>query len=89
MRVQLIQGPEGSPNFCFGLYDVEGNDCVQFVQSDWDWAGLASTLGWKPCEECGFTDGTVDCEHRAVSEMLSSAYDWLAEHDGEYFQYSE
>ena len=92
MRVRLEQGPEGAPNFCFGLYAVryqDGHrpgDCVLFVQSDWDWAGLASSLGWVPCP-CGHTDGTVDCAHRTVSEMLSEAFDFLAERDGQRFNY--
>ena len=84
MKVTLQQGPEGAPNFCFGLYD-DGR-CVQFIQSDWDYAGLASSLGWVPCE-CGRTDGTVDCEHKKVSEMLSSAFDYLAERDGDEFEF--
>lgn len=57
---------------------------VQFIQSDWDYAGLASSLGWIPCK-CGRTDGTVNCEHRTVSEMLSEAFDYLAERDGQTF----
>lgn len=87
MKYRLEQGPEGAPNFCFGLYD-EAGECAVFVQSDWDYAGLASSLGWQPCH-CGFTDGTVDCEHRKVSEMLSDAFDFLAERDGEEFELSE
>jgi hypothetical protein len=59
-----------------------------FVQSDWDYAGLASSLGWCPCK-CGATDGTVDCEHRNVSEMLSEAFDFLAERDGRRFDLSD
>ncbi len=91
MRVRLEQGPEGAPNFCFGLYAVRSRDgykrgeCVQFVQSDWDYAGLASSLGWVPCE-CGCTDGTVACAHRTVSEMLSDAFDYLSERDGQTFE---
>lgn len=94
MRVILEQGPEGSPTFCFGLYAVRYQDgykpgeCVEFIQSDWDWAGLASTLGWVPCKECGFTDGTVDCEHRTVTEMLCEAFDFLAERAGQRFNYN-
>ena len=88
MKVRLAQGPEGSPNFCFGLYNVVTNECLEFVQSDWDWAGLASRLGWVPCE-CGRTDGTVDCEHQAVSDMLSSAFDYLSEREGEVFELSD
>ena len=88
MPVRLEQGPEGSPNFCFGLYDVETGECLNFVQSDWDYAGLASSLGWAPCD-CGRTDGTVNCEHRTVSEMLSEAFDYLSERDGEEFELSD
>ncbi len=54
------------------------------VQSDWDFPGVASSCGFQPCE-CGATDGTVDCEHKTASEMISAAYDWLSEHDGESF----
>lgn len=81
-RLRLEQSPEGAPNFCFGLYDTETSECVVFVQSDWDYAGLASSFGWVPCP-CGHTDGTVDCPHRKVSDMLSEAFDWLAERDGQ------
>jgi hypothetical protein len=45
-KVRLECGPEGSPNFCFGLYDVETGESVEFVQSDWDYPGLASLFGW-------------------------------------------
>ena len=88
MKVSLKQGPEGSPNSCFGLYGCETDECVEFVQSDWDYAGLASSLGWQPCA-CGATDGTVDCAHRTVTEMLSEAFDFLSTHDGEEFEMSE
>ena len=83
MKVQLIQGPEGSPNFCFGLYDGFG-DCIDFIQSDWDYAGLANKLGWVPCY-CGHTDGTVNCDHRKTSEMLAEAFDYLSERDSQIF----
>lgn len=87
MKVTLKQSPEGSPNFCFGLYETESNACVEFVQSDWDYSWLASRLGWVACE-CGKTDGTVDCPHRKVSEMLADAFDFLAERDGQEFDYN-
>lgn len=89
MKVMLEQGPEGAPNFCFGLYrrvNQYRTDCIVFIQSDWDYAGLASSLGWCPCE-CGHTDGTVNCAHRTVSEMLSEAFDYLAERDGQIFDF--
>lgn len=54
------------------------------VQSDWDFPAVASRCGFVPCE-CGATDGTVDCNHHTASEMISAAYDWLAERDGQSF----
>jgi hypothetical protein len=75
-RVVLVCGPEGSPNFCFGLYRVdEPHGCLEFVQSDWDYPGLASRLGWGP--------GT---EPEDVDAHLAEAYDWLVAHDGEEFE---
>lgn len=86
MNVTLIQGPEGSPNFCFGVYDASGSGkgCLEFAQTDWDYAPLASRFGWVPCG-CGATDGTVDCEHRKTGDMLAEAFEFLAERDGETF----
>ncbi len=102
IKVRLVQGPEGAPSFCFGLYVVNGRppghkrrddesgykrgECVLFVQSDWDYASLACSLGWSPCE-CGRSDGTVNCEHWTASEMLADAFDFLSEYDGECFEY--
>jgi hypothetical protein len=88
MQVILEQGPEGSPGFCFGLYAADSGECVEFIQSDWDYAGLASSLGWCPCE-CGATDGTVNCAHRTVSEMLSEASDYLSERAGQVFDLAD
>lgn len=92
--VTLKQGPEGSPNFCFGLYAEDGAD-VAFVQNDWDYPGLASRLGWSvalvngPDPECRHecTDGTVDCPCGVkTGEFLAAAFDWLAARDGEKFE---
>lgn len=57
------------------------------IQSDWDYAGVASTMGWNPCD-CGRTDGTVDCKKckRTVSDMLGEAYDWIRDREGELFE---
>lgn len=54
------------------------------IQTDWDFPGIASTIGLEPCD-CGMTDGTVSCEHKGVSEMISAAYDYCREHAGESF----
>ena len=81
MKATLNQGPNGSPNFCFELLGENGEE-IEFVQSDWGYAPLAQRFGWVPCP-CGHTDGTVKCEHRTVSDMLSEAFDYLADRDGE------
>ena len=49
------------------------------VQNDWDFPGLATTFGWTPCP-CGTTDGTIDCEHRSVKEMIPEAHEFLRAH---------
>ena len=54
------------------------------IQTDWDFPGVASRCGYVPCE-CGATDGTVDCPHKTASAMISEAYDFLRERDGESF----
>ena len=56
------------------------------IQADWDYAGVASSMGWQACD-CGDTDGTVPCEHKPnVADMLSSAYDHIRAHEGEAFE---
>lgn len=85
MTVTLEQGPEGAPNFCFGLY--AGDECVEFVQTDWNYPSLAASIGFVPCE-CGATDGTVDCVHKTATQMISAAFDYLAERDGQSFVYN-
>ena len=54
------------------------------VQTDWDYPGIALRMGLEPCE-CGATDGTVDCEHKKASDMISAAYDFIESHAGESF----
>jgi len=54
------------------------------IQSDWDFPGVASRMGFVPCA-CGATDGTVDCAHRTASEMIAAAYDFIRGHAGESF----
>lgn len=58
------------------------------VQTDWDYPGLASNLGWVPrnaatraqnrrCDHSS-TDGTVDCAcGLTASRMIGSARDWI------------
>jgi len=57
------------------------------VQTDYDYPGVASNLGWSgTC--CGATDGTVDCKthQKTATEMIASAYDWIVEHEGDEFE---
>lgn len=51
---------------------------TRLIQSDWDYPGVASALGFVPCE-CGATDGTIDCPHKTAAEMIGAAYDYLEE----------
>ena len=65
----------------FEIEPEDGGETV-LVQTDWDFPGTADTFGWQACD-CGFTDGTVDCEHRTASDMITEAYDYLMEHIGD------
>lgn len=70
--------------YAFLLTAEDGQESL--VQTDWDYAGLALSFGWSPCDcdDAGSTDGTVDCPcGRTVSDMLSDAHDFLIEHDGD------
>jgi hypothetical protein len=64
------------------LYSVENNSRNVLVQTDWDFPGLASSFGWRPCR-CGKTDGTVDCSHKTASQMIAEATSWLDAHVGD------
>lgn len=75
----LIVADEASP------YSEKPGD-THLVQTDWEYAPVASRMGWEPCQ-CGGTDGTVACKEcgREVSPMLSEAYDWICERAEEPF----
>jgi len=70
---------EGGPVDTYVVRAENGEEIL--VQRDWNYAGIASTFGWIPCR-CSETDGTVDCVHRTVREMLSEAVEFLDEHVG-------
>jgi hypothetical protein len=85
-KVRLVCGPEGAPNFCFGLYDVATDECVTFVQSDWDYAGLASRFGWTPAEvqRCKPRDGFLfraECGAFVCTECREPLYPMEVCHD--------
>lgn len=85
MQIRLRHGPRRT--YLNGADDGR----TILIQSDWDYAGLASTFGYVPCW-CGDTDGTVDCPHKTASEMIMEARQWLDDHlcekvdDPGYFQ---
>lgn len=79
MTITLTQ-PSDAPNFCFEVLGGDGSS--EFIQTDWEYPSTASRFGFVPCE-CGQTDGTVDCEHKTATQMISAAYDYLVEHEGE------
>lgn len=76
MKITLREGDFGS----FLLVGHNGRSIL--VQSDWNFPKLASVFGWSPCH-CGTTDGTIDCEHRSVQEMISEAHNFLRAHAGD------
>jgi hypothetical protein len=76
MRIKLREGDFGT----FRVVARNGRSIL--VQSDWEFPGLAATFGWTPCR-CGATDGTIDCEHRTVREMIAEAHDFLRAHAGD------
>jgi len=76
MKVLLSCGKD-SPNFCFTLTDTETNEDIQFVQTDWEYPSLATSLGWslqdlQLCRKCRkslpepedeFEDEDIQCEN--------------------------
>ena len=65
----------------FLVTDLESGRDI-FVQTDWDFPGLASSFGWQACR-CGATDGTINCQHKTASKMVEEARRFLEENDGE------
>lgn len=69
-----------------------GEETILF-QTDWDFPGLARTLGWNGKvgrERCrhSSTDGTVDCAEcgKTASEFIQAATQWLDDHCGQTFR---
>jgi hypothetical protein len=98
MKITLLQGD-------FGTYELipankriarrmekeTGGESVLF-QTDWDYPGLARSLGWsgkigrERCQHSS-TDGTVTCGEcgKTASEFIGAAVDWLDNHCGQSF----
>ena len=77
--VTLESGPYGT----YLLVNDDGQELL--VQTDWDYPGVASNLGWSPCH--GDTDGTVDCScGKRARDLIASAAEFLDDHIGESFE---
>jgi hypothetical protein len=76
--IRLDKGEFGT----YVLVDTSTGDS-QLVQTDWDFPAVAIDFGFVPCDQCDNTDGTVNCEHKTASQMISEARDFLDEHIGD------
>lgn len=65
-----------------GGYTLKSGDEELTISNEIDYPPLAQSFGWIPCSECKLTDGTVDCAHRRVAEMIASAVDHLEKRIG-------
>lgn len=72
-KIYLESGPFGWDYVIKNTVD----DRYVLIQTDWDYPGIASTFGWIPCEQCSCTDGTVDCEHKTVDQMIDEAQEYI------------
>ena len=67
----------------YGAYIARTADGRSLLfQTDVSLASLASSLGWIPCNQCNFTDGTISCQHKQVIQMLEEARKWIEENTG-------
>ena len=64
---------------------VNDDDREILIQTDWDYPGVASNLGWSPCHDG--TDGTIDCPcGNTAMDLIASAQEFLNDHIGESFE---
>jgi hypothetical protein len=81
-RITLDEGQFG---WDYVVTHDDGRDL--YIQSDWEYPGLAMTFGWSPCSWCrrrchGATDGTINCPSRTAGEHIGKAQEWLDAHIG-------
>lgn len=79
MRVTLKDGP-----FWTFVIETENGES-RLIQSDWEFPSAAIAFGWSPCF-CGYTDGTVDCNHKTTIQMIWEAFDFLDQNVGKIVQ---
>lgn len=72
-----------SPREYGGFDPQRGPDAGKvLVQVDWEYPMWAIRFGWRPCEKCTDTDGTVGCSHRSLASMVGEAGEYLHFVDG-------
>ena len=67
----------------YEIIDAAGDSVL--IQTDWDYPGIAQRMGRTACHQCGETDGTVDCAHHSVSDMIEDAQAFIDLHCDEEF----
>lgn len=77
----MITLESGTYGWDYVIVHDDGRELV--IQSDWDYAGVASTFGWS--HEHGATDGTIDCPDCGMTagELLAEAQAYLDDHIGD------
>jgi hypothetical protein len=73
---------EGDFESDFILRNLETNQVIK-IQSEDEYCSAARYFGWSACKKCDMTDGSVDCKHHKIKEMISDAKKWLEAKIGE------
>ncbi len=66
-----------------GIVTVRREDNKSHTGGQEYWCSIARYYGWKACEQCDDTDGSVDCAHHTEQDMLVSAGEFLSAHVGD------
>lgn len=63
-------------------YDPYSETDSVLIQTDWDFPGVATSMGWPGCHDG--TDGTIECPEcgKPANEMIAEAYDYIADNAG-------
>lgn len=63
----------------FDIVGLEGDKTIGSfrVSLDFDYPKIAEIFGCHSICDCGYTDGSVDCDHKTASKMIEEAGDFL------------
>jgi len=90
-KAQQVRLDAGQFGWDYLLVNEETGEDI-LIQTDWDYPGVASYLGWQHIcpdgEAHGETDGTVDCPvcGESSSDMIGEAGEFLDDHIGDTFE---